>query len=72
MNLVRKDYAILIKHGSREFLEAATIEGITIQPLKMVTVEGTTIIALYRMELQPDREWRIGGCELSPPIAGST
>lgn len=72
MMMVRADYALLIKHTSREFLEAATVDGVTVQPLKVVTVEGDTVIALYTMELQPDREWRIGGCELAPANKGST
>jgi hypothetical protein len=72
MMMVRADYALLIKHTSREFLEAATVAGVTVQPLKVVTVEGETVIALYTMEQQPDREWRIGGCELAPANKGST
>lgn len=72
MMMVRADYALLIKHTSREFLEAATVDGVTVQPLKVVTIEGETVIALYTMELQPDREWRIGGCELAPANKGST
>jgi Domain of unknown function (DUF4864) len=72
MMMVRADYALLIKHTSREFLEAATVAGVTVQPLKVVTTEGETVIALYTMEQQPDREWRIGGCELAPANKGST
>ena len=28
--------------------------------------EGEIIVALYSLERQPDREWRISGCELAP------
>ena len=66
MELVRTDYEVLVKHVSREFLEAAIIEGEVIQPLRIVSHEGEIIVALYSLERQPDREWRISGCELAP------
>jgi Domain of unknown function (DUF4864) len=72
MDMVRVGYAALYKNTSREFLEAATIDGVTIQPLRVVTFDGETIVALYTMERQPDQDWRIGGCELAPATLNST
>lgn len=66
MELVRTDYEVLVKHVSREFLEAAIIDGEVIQPLRIVSHDGEIIVALYSMERQPDRGWRISGCELAP------
>ena len=66
MEMVRGGYAPLIKHSSREFLKAAIVDGLTIQPVKFVTTDGDIVIALYTMEHQADNEWRIGGCELAP------
>lgn len=66
MEMVRAGYAPLLKHNSREFLEAANVNGLTIQPVKFLTTDGDIVVALYTMERQADNEWRIGGCELAP------
>jgi predicted DNA-binding transcriptional regulator YafY len=66
MDMVRKGYSALFRNVSREFLEAAIIDGAVVQPLRIVTVEGETLVAIYTLERQPDREWRISGCELAP------
>lgn len=66
MEMVRGGYPPLIKHNSRKFLEAAIVDGLTIQPVKFVTADGDIVIALYTMEHQADSNWRIGGCELAP------
>ena len=66
MDMVRSGYAPLLKHNSREFLEAATVNALTIQPVKFLTNDGDIVVALYTMERQADNEWRIGGCELAP------
>ena len=66
MALVREEYSVLYQHSSREFLEAALIDGEVIQPLRIVSREGEIVVALYSLKRQPDREWRISGCELAP------
>jgi Domain of unknown function (DUF4864) len=66
MDAVRIGYSALYRNTSRQFLEAATIDGITIQPMRVITANGETIVAFYTMEQQADQEWRVGGCELSP------
>jgi Domain of unknown function (DUF4864) len=66
MDMVRSGYAPLLKHSSREFLEAASVNGLTIQPVKFLTTDGDIVVAFYTMERQADNEWRIGGCELAP------
>ncbi len=72
MEMVRGGYAPLIKHSSREFLEAAMVDGLAIQPVKFLTADGDVVIALYTMERQADSEWRIGGCELAPSSLQAT
>jgi len=72
MEMVRSGYAPLLKHSSREFLEAANVNGLTIQPVKFFTTDGDIVVALYTMERQADNEWRIGGCELAPKSLQAT
>jgi hypothetical protein len=72
MDMVRLGYALLLKHSSREFLEAANVNGLTVQPVKFLTTDGDIVVALYTMERQADNEWRIGGCELAPKSLQAT
>ena len=66
MDMVRTSYSALYKHTSHEFLEAAVINGVVVQPLKILTTDGEIIVALYTVEQQADKEWRVGSCELAP------
>ena len=72
MEMVRSSYSVLYMNISKEFLEAAVVEGLVIQPLRIVTQGGETLIALYTLERQHDKEWRIGGCELAPSTLQAT
>ena len=72
MEMVRSSYSALYMHASREFLDAAIIDGEVIQPLQIVTRSGETLVALYSLERQPDNNWRIGGCELAPSMLHAT
>lgn len=66
MEMVRASYSALYRNTSHEFLEAAVIDGVVVQPLKILTKDGEIIVALYTVELQADKEWRVGSCELAP------
>ncbi len=72
MDVVRASYSALYKHTSREFLEAAVIDGVVVQPLKILTSDGEIIVALYTVEQQADKEWRVGSCELAPSTLSAT
>jgi hypothetical protein len=39
--------------------------------LRIVTHDGENLVALYTLVRQPDKEWRIGGCELAPSTLNS-
>lgn len=66
MEMVRTDYEVLFHNRSTVFLETAMIEGSVIQPLRIITSDGEVMIALFTMELQAGRQWRVSGCELAP------
>jgi hypothetical protein len=65
MEMVKTDYELLFHNRSTAFLEAAVIEGSVIQPLRIISVDGEVMIALFTMELQANRQWRVSGCELA-------
>jgi hypothetical protein len=72
MEMVRSNYSVLYMNTSREFLEAAIIDGEVIQPLRIITRDGEAVVALYTLEKQADKEWRIGGCEIAPSTLQAT
>jgi hypothetical protein len=64
--MVRGAYAPLISARHVEFLEGAVIEGIVVQPLRLIDSDDTVRVALYTMERQENGTWRIAGCAIAP------
>ena len=65
MAMVRSGYADLLGARYREYLEGAVVDGVVIQPLRLVAPDNTVRVALYTM--QKDRaRWRIAGCVIAP------
>ena len=64
--MVRSAYAALLTARYTEFLEGAVIDGLVIQPLRLIAPDNTVQVALYTMEKQPDGRWKIAGCVLAP------
>jgi len=64
--MVRAAYGPLIAARYTEFLEGAVIEGVVIQPLRLIAPDNKVLVALYTMEKQKDGRWKIAGCVLAP------
>lgn len=64
--MVDAAYAELESARYVEFLEGAAIDGIVVQPLRLIDADNTVRVALYTMEKQPNGEWRISGCRIAP------
>jgi hypothetical protein len=64
--MVRAGYAPLLAARYTEFLEGAVIDGVVIQPLRLIAPDNTVLVALYTLEKQPKGGWRISGCSLAP------
>jgi uncharacterized protein DUF4864 len=64
--MVRAAYDVLISARYVEFLEGAVIDGVVIQPLRVIAPDNTVQVALYTMEKQKDGRWKIAGCVLAP------
>ena len=64
--MVRNAYAALLTARYTEFLEGAALDGIVIQPLRLVAPDNTVQVALYTMEKQRDGRWKVAGCVLAP------
>jgi hypothetical protein len=66
MAMVRGAYSPLRVARYTEFLEGAVIDGIVIQPLRLIAPNNTVQVALYTLEKQGRGRWRINGCRLAP------
>jgi hypothetical protein len=65
MEMVRSSYSPLLGARYTEFLEGAVIDGVIVQPLRLIAPDNTVLVALYTMERQKGG-WRISGCQLAP------
>ena len=65
MAMVRSGYAALLAARYTEFLEGAVIDGLVIQPLRLIAPDNTVRVALYTMQ-RDGAAWRIAGCAIAP------
>jgi hypothetical protein len=54
------------------FVDTAVEDGIPIQVVQFSDSAGAVWIGLYTMQRQPDKSWKVNGCELAPGKAIST
>jgi len=66
MAMVRHEYSPLLGARYSEFLEGAVIDGIIVQPLRLIAPDNTVLVAFYTMERQKRGAWRISGCMIAP------
>jgi hypothetical protein len=64
--MVRGAYSALLVARYTEFLEGAVIDGLVIQPLRLIAPDNTVRVALYTLEKQGKGGWRISGCRIAP------
>lgn len=65
VDMVQQDYAPVYRSQAVAFLDPKVIEGVPVQPLRIVARNGTVVVAFYFMELD-GAEWKISGCQLVP------
>jgi len=63
--MVRGGYDALLVARYTEFLEGAVIDGLVIQPLRLIAPDNTVRVALYTMQ-RDGIAWRIAGCAIAP------
>jgi hypothetical protein len=66
MTMVHVGYPALLTARYTEFLQGAVIEGLVIQPLRLIDGDNTVRVALYTLEKQQSGAWRISGCRIGP------
>ena len=67
--MVRLGYPAIYRPASVAFLKPEGKEGQAIQRVQMVDASGDAWLAIYSLQLQKDRSWRITGCNVVPSKA---
>ncbi len=71
IRMVRGSYPVVYRPAAVLFLKPEAADDELVQPVHMTDQSGVTWLALYRLQRQDDKSWRIGGCVLVPR-AGKT
>lgn len=66
MQMVRAGYPVVYRPASVVFLNPERVEGQLLQGVHLTDSSGALWLAIYRIERQPDKTWRISGCDVQP------
>jgi Domain of unknown function (DUF4864) len=66
MEMVRAGYPVVYRPTSVVFLNPEWVEGQLVQGVHLTDASGALWLAVYRLERQPDKSWRISGCDVQP------
>lgn len=62
--MVRSGYPVVYRHASVAFMVPELEGGEVTQAVRLVDAEGGAWIAVYRLQQQRDKSWRISGCQV--------
>ena len=66
MAMVRQSYAMLIRPRSVSYFRPEGARGVVTQMLQFRDAEGRLWRAVYELQRQSDKRWRISGCAVAP------
>lgn len=66
IEVVREAYPAVYRHETVAFLKPERADGMLLQGVHLTDGQGVRWLALYIMERQRDRSWRISACQLVP------
>jgi hypothetical protein len=72
MEMVRTGYPVIYRSTAVIFLNPLWIEGQLVEGVQLTDADGSLWLATYRLERQPDRSWRISGCDVQPSAGKMT
>jgi hypothetical protein len=64
MAMVQASYPVVYRPASVTFLASERAQGEVLQGVQMTDESGHLFVALYHLQRQRDRSWRISSCEL--------
>lgn len=62
--MVRTSYPVVYRPASVAFLAPQWVDDDVYQGVRMTDAQGRSWLAIYRMERQADKSWRINGCQV--------
>ena len=66
MAMVRQSYAMLIRPSSVSYFRPEGVDGVITQGVQFRDAEGRLWRAVYELQRQPDKRWRISACAVVP------
>lgn len=72
MAMVRGGYPVVYRPASVTFLNPEWVQGQLVQGVHLTDASGALWLAIYRLERQADKSWRISGCEVQPSAGRMT
>lgn len=72
MAMVRQSYAMLIRPRSVSYFRPEGAGGVVTQAVQFRDAEGRLWRAVYELQRQSDKRWRISGCAVAPDDESST
>lgn len=64
--LVRRSYPVVYRPASVAFLKPESKDGLVSQRVQMLDDQGNAWLAIYSLQRQKDKAWRITGCQVVP------
>lgn len=64
--MVRAGYPVVYRPATVTFLAPVWVDGQLVQGVHLTDGSGALWLAVYRLERQPDKAWRISGCDVQP------
>ena len=64
--MVQRGYPVIYRPASFAFLKPEGKDDQAIQRVQMVDASGDAWLAIYSLQLQKDKTWRITGCNIAP------
>lgn len=62
MAMVRGQYAVVYRPASVAFMQPDRDGNVVVQPVQMSDAEGVAWLAVYTLQRQKNKQWRITGC----------
>ncbi|MES2412211.1 MAG: DUF4864 domain-containing protein [Pseudomonadota bacterium] len=62
LTMVKRDYPVVYRPASVAFLNTEGKDGDAMQRVQMMDTSGNSWLAVYSLERQKDKSWRITGC----------
>ena len=72
LSMVRESYQPVYRSAGVQFVRLEAVDGSWVQTVQLVDGEGRVWRALFTMKRQPDRTWKVGGCQLAQTAALAT